>query len=94
MKLFSIQASKEVTFNNFYTIGHLRENNQPTTTLISIASETFKGNIREMAMYDLIRAAVVLGQENTNTTLEAYLQYASDSFKRIRHQEFSTTNTG
>ncbi|MDI9878638.1 TlpA family protein disulfide reductase [Flectobacillus longus] len=55
---------------------------QPTdaATLISIANETFKGKIREMAMYDSIRAAVVLGQENTNTTLEAYLQYASDSF--------------
>jgi DNA-directed RNA polymerase delta subunit len=55
---------------------------QPTdaATLISIANEIFKGNIREMAMYDLIRAAVVLGQENTDTTLEAYLQYASDSF--------------
>jgi hypothetical protein len=31
--------------------------------LISIANEIFKGNIREMAMYDLIRAAVVLGQK-------------------------------
>lgn len=58
------------------------KNKQPTdaTSLMSLAHQLLKGNIREMAMYDLVRSTVVLGQENTTSTLSEYLKYASDGF--------------
>lgn len=52
------------------------------STLIILANQLLKGNVKEIALYDLIRYAAITGQDKVAivTAFTDYLKYASDGF--------------